>query len=131
MVAGADLIVNAKACANCVIARGNLGLVRGIGSLLLLQLALAARNNHLEAALRRECGQLNPCRTVTQQVQVIGAPARVRRGLCLQALAQEEGVLVLQAGPDVVRLAPSLIIDEADMAEGMARLRAALRRMVG
>ena len=49
----------------------------------------------------------------------------------VQALAQEEGVLVLQAGPDVVRLAPSLIIDEADMAEGMARLRAALRRMVG
>ena len=49
----------------------------------------------------------------------------------VQSLAQEEGVLVLQAGPDVVRLAPSLIIDEADMAEGMARLRAALRRMVG
>ena len=47
----------------------------------------------------------------------------------VQMLAQEEGVLVLQAGPDVVRLAPSLIIDEADMAEGMARLRAALRRL--
>ena len=51
---------------------------------------LLIANAHLEAALRRECGQLNPCRTVTQQVQVIGAPARVRRGLCLQALAQEE-----------------------------------------
>ena len=48
----------------------------------------------------------------------------------VQMLAQEEGVLVLQAGPDVVRLAPSLIIDEADMAEGLARLRAALQRLV-
>ncbi|WP_396265137.1 aspartate aminotransferase family protein [Halopseudomonas maritima] len=47
----------------------------------------------------------------------------------VQMLAQEEGVLVLQAGPDVVRLAPSLIIDEADMAEGLARLRAALQRL--
>ncbi|POB05858.1 bifunctional succinylornithine transaminase/acetylornithine transaminase [Halopseudomonas oceani] len=49
----------------------------------------------------------------------------------VQALAQEEGVLVLQAGPDVVRLAPSLIIEQEDIAEGMTRLRAALRRMVG
>tara|TARA_Y100000748_G_scaffold146029_2_gene122354 strand:- start:4975 stop:6231 length:1257 start_codon:yes stop_codon:yes gene_type:complete len=48
----------------------------------------------------------------------------------VQMLAQEEGVLVLQAGPDVVRLAPSLIIEEADMAEGLARLRAALQRLV-
>jgi len=48
----------------------------------------------------------------------------------VQMLAQEEGVLVLQAGPDVMRLAPSLIIEEADMAEGLARLRAALQRLV-
>ncbi len=48
----------------------------------------------------------------------------------VQMLAQEEGVLVLQAGPDVVRLAPSLIIDEADIAEGLARLRVALQRLV-
>lgn len=48
----------------------------------------------------------------------------------IQVLAQEEGLLVLQAGPDVVRLAPSLIIEEADIAEGMQRLKTALQRLV-
>lgn len=46
-------------------------------------------------------------------------------------LAQEEGLLVLQAGADVVRFAPSLIIPEADIREGLGRLRSALLRLVG
>jgi acetylornithine/N-succinyldiaminopimelate aminotransferase len=40
----------------------------------------------------------------------------------------ESGVLVLMAGPDVVRLAPSLVISLDEILEGLARLEAALNR---
>lgn len=42
--------------------------------------------------------------------------------------AQAEGVLVLVAGPGVVRLAPSLVIDEQDIQQGLERLEAALAK---
>jgi acetylornithine/N-succinyldiaminopimelate aminotransferase len=45
-------------------------------------------------------------------------------------LAQQEGVLVLVAGPDVVRLAPSLIIPDKLIAEGLGRLERALGLMI-
>lgn len=47
----------------------------------------------------------------------------------IQEAAQREGLLVLQAGPDVMRLAPSLIIPEEDIREGLARLRKALTNL--
>ncbi|CAB5527671.1 aspartate aminotransferase family protein [Pseudomonas sp. WS 5018] len=42
------------------------------------------------------------------------------------AAAEKEALMVLQAGPDVVRLAPSLIIDEADIDEGLDRFERAI-----
>ncbi|AQU81596.1 MAG: aspartate aminotransferase family protein [Halomonas sp.] len=45
-------------------------------------------------------------------------------------LAIEEGVMALIAGPNVLRMAPSLVIPEADIAEGMARLERAIERLV-
>ncbi|MBE0462365.1 MAG: aspartate aminotransferase family protein [Halomonadaceae bacterium] len=45
-------------------------------------------------------------------------------------LAIEEGVMALIAGPNVLRLAPSLVVPEADIAEGMARLERAIERLV-
>ena len=33
----------------------------------------------------------------------------------------EEGVMVLNAGPDVMRFAPSLVVEDADIDEGMHR----------
>lgn len=42
--------------------------------------------------------------------------------------AQAEGVMVLVAGPNVVRLAPSLVIEERDIDEGLARFEAALAK---
>ena len=45
-------------------------------------------------------------------------------------LAMEEGVMALIAGPNVLRMAPSLVIPEADIAEGMARLERAIERLV-
>lgn len=43
----------------------------------------------------------------------------------------EEGVLSLVAGGDVVRFAPSLIIPEADIDEGLARFERAVARVTG
>jgi acetylornithine/N-succinyldiaminopimelate aminotransferase len=45
-------------------------------------------------------------------------------------LAIEEGVMALIAGPNVLRMAPSLVIPEEDIAEGMARLESAIERLV-
>lgn len=46
------------------------------------------------------------------------------------AAAMEEGVMILVAGPNVLRLAPSLIIPDADIAEAMARLERAVAKVV-
>lgn len=44
--------------------------------------------------------------------------------------AAAHGLLVLQAGPDVLRFVPALNISDADLAEGLQRLEAALRSFV-
>jgi acetylornithine/N-succinyldiaminopimelate aminotransferase len=38
--------------------------------------------------------------------------------------------MILQAGPDVLRLAPSLIIEQADIDEGLDRLERAVAALV-
>lgn len=43
----------------------------------------------------------------------------------------EEGVMVLIAGPNVIRLAPSLIIPEPDIDEALARFEAAVKKVLG
>jgi acetylornithine/N-succinyldiaminopimelate aminotransferase len=44
--------------------------------------------------------------------------------------AAAHGLLLLQAGPDVLRFVPALNITDADVSEGLARLRVALRALV-
>ncbi|EOZ0909324.1 aspartate aminotransferase family protein [Klebsiella quasipneumoniae] len=44
--------------------------------------------------------------------------------------AAEAGVMVLNAGPDVMRFVPSLIIEEQDIAEGMARFAQAVAKVI-
>lgn len=46
-------------------------------------------------------------------------------------LAIDNGLLLLQAGPDVLRFVPPLIISDEEMKEGVARLHAALVELVG
>jgi len=48
----------------------------------------------------------------------------------LMEIARKHGVLVLQAGPDVVRFLPPLTITADDLAEGMTRLRSAIAEFV-
>ena len=45
--------------------------------------------------------------------------------------ALEEGVMMLVAGPNVLRFAPSLIIPDADIDDGLARLETAIEKVVG
>ena len=48
----------------------------------------------------------------------------------LMAAAEREGLLVLVAGPDVIRFAPSLVIDKTDLDEGLARFARAVDTFV-
>ncbi|MFP3924701.1 aspartate aminotransferase family protein [Pseudomonas sp. W5-36] len=43
--------------------------------------------------------------------------------------AEQEGVMVLQAGPDVVRFAPSLVVEDADIDEGLNRFERAVAKL--
>ncbi|MDG1580518.1 aspartate aminotransferase family protein [Pseudomonas sp. GOM6] len=44
--------------------------------------------------------------------------------------AAAEGVMVLQAGPDTVRFAPSLVVEDADIREGLDRFERAVAKVV-
>lgn len=44
--------------------------------------------------------------------------------------AADAGVMVLNAGPDVMRFAPSLVVEEADIDEGMLRFADAVAKVV-
>lgn len=90
------------------------------------------RQAQLTAGLRILADELGVFSEIRGQGLLIGAVLAERwQGQAGQVmkLAQEEGLLVLQAGADVVRLAPSLIIPEADIREALGRLRAALLRL--
>ncbi|MEJ6654553.1 MAG: aspartate aminotransferase family protein [Pseudomonas sp.] len=90
------------------------------------------RQAQLTAGLRILADELGVFSEIRGQGLLIGAVLAERwHGQAGQVmkLAQEEGLLVLQAGADVVRLAPSLIIPEADIREALGRLRAALLRL--
>ena len=58
------------------------------------------------------------------------APDWAGRAREILTAAQEEGVFVLVAGSDVVRIAPSLLIPEEDVKEGLKRLERAVARLV-
>ncbi|MBU3057993.1 aspartate aminotransferase family protein [Pseudomonas indica] len=44
--------------------------------------------------------------------------------------AEKEALMVLQASPDVVRFAPSLVIEDADIDEGLARFERAVSKLI-
>ena len=43
--------------------------------------------------------------------------------------AEKENLMILQAGPDVVRFAPSLVVEEADITEGLDRFERAIKHL--
>lgn len=71
--------------------------------------------------------------TVRGQGLLLGAvlkPAYAGKAKEIVTLASEEGVLVLVAGLNVVRFAPSLIISDDEIDEGLNRLARAIARFV-
>ncbi|MBL8521987.1 MAG: aspartate aminotransferase family protein [Betaproteobacteria bacterium] len=58
------------------------------------------------------------------------APEFAGKGKELVKCAEEAGLMVLIAGPDVMRFAPSLLIAEPDIAEGMARFALAIEKFI-
>ena len=58
------------------------------------------------------------------------APKYAGRAGEILDLAAAEGLLLLQAGPDVLRFVPALNIDEGEVAQGLGRLERALRAFV-
>ena len=50
------------------------------------------------------------------------------KGMEVMRAAGDAGLLVLVAGPDVVRIAPSLVISLDEILEGLARLETALAK---
>ena len=61
---------------------------------------------------------------------VLAGSHRGRAGEVLDH-AHRAGLLLLQAGPDVLRFVPPLVLSDTDAAEGLDRLRTALRGFLG
>ncbi|WP_150303560.1 acetylornithine transaminase [Pseudomonas saliphila] len=92
------------------------------------------RNKLLVDGLMAIAADLDVFESVRGRGLLIGAvlsPSWKGQARQIQEAAQREGLLVLQAGPDVVRLAPSLIISTQDIHEALERLRTALSALVG
>ena len=98
---------------------------------------LLANVAHQSQALRQALAAIDEERGLFAQVRgrglMLGAQLRPqyagRAGEILDRCV-DEGLLLLQAGPDVLRFVPALNIGDADIAEGLQRLRAALARFV-
>ncbi len=98
--------------------------------------ALMANVERQSAALRdglqgidRELGMFETIRGCGLMLgAVLREPYLGRAGAILDHAAHH-GLLLLQAGPDVLRFVPPLVLTDADVAEGLARLRAALADM--
>ncbi|EHJ92626.1 aspartate aminotransferase family protein [Vreelandella boliviensis] len=84
---------------------------------------------HLEA-INRKHGVFKEIRGMGLLMGAQMSDAYEGRAKDILPLAIEEGLMALIAGPNVLRMAPSLVIPEADIAEGMARLERAIERLV-
>lgn len=78
-------------------------------------------------ALNAELGLFAEIRGRGLMLGAVLAPAHAGRAGEILDLAAAEGLLMLQAGPDVLRFVPALNIDNDALAEGMSRLARALR----
>ena len=84
---------------------------------------------HLET-INRKYGVFKEIRGMGMLMGAQMSDAFEGRAKDILPLAIEEGVMALVAGPNVLRMAPSLVIPEEDIAEGMARLERAIERLV-
>lgn len=95
---------------------------------------VAAKSQRYFAGLKRINDQYHLFKDIRGMGLLIGCELideRKGQAKDLNALALEEGLLCLVAGPDVLRLAPALNIPDADIDEGLARLEKAVARFAG
>ncbi|WP_337243927.1 acetylornithine transaminase [Luteimonas sp. gir] len=78
------------------------------------------------AALDAELGLFSEVRGRGLMLGAVLRPEYAGQATAILDRAAQHGLLLLQAGPDVLRFVPALNITDADIAEGLARLRAAL-----
>ncbi|MDO5505301.1 MAG: acetylornithine/succinylornithine family transaminase [Pseudoxanthomonas suwonensis] len=79
------------------------------------------------AAINADTGVFNAIRGRGLMLGAVLAPAHAGRAGEVLDAAAAQGLLLLQAGPDVLRFVPALTIGDADVAGGLERLAVALR----
>ncbi len=87
----------------------------------------------LRAALQAVNAELDVFAEVRGRGLMLGAvlaPKYAGRAGEILDLAADEGLLLLQAGPDVLRFVPALNIDDGEVSQGLGRLERALRAFV-
>ncbi|PAU78523.1 aspartate aminotransferase family protein [Halomonas salipaludis] len=84
---------------------------------------------HLET-INRKHGVFQEIRGMGLLIGAQMAPEYEGQAKDILPLAIDEGLMALIAGPNVLRMAPSLVIPEADIEEGMARLERAIATLV-
>lgn len=83
------------------------------------------------AALNREFDLFSEVRGRGLMLGAVLKPEHAGKAGAIGDLAAAHGLLLLQAGPDVLRFVPALNIADADVAEGLARLRKVLAAFLG
>ncbi len=78
------------------------------------------------AALDAEFGLFTQVRGRGLMLGAVLRPEHAGQAAAILDHAARRGLLLLQAGPDVLRFVPALNITDADVAEGLARLRLAI-----
>lgn len=81
-------------------------------------------------AISRDLGLFAEVRGRGLMLGAVLRPEHAGKAGAIGDLAAAHGLLLLQAGPDVLRFVPALNIGDADVAEGLARLRKALDAFV-
>lgn len=77
------------------------------------------------AALNCQFGLFSEIRGRGLMLGAVLTPEHAQRTAAILDAAAAHGVLLLQAGPDVLRFVPALNISDAEVSEGLQRLRAA------
>jgi succinylornithine aminotransferase len=88
-----------------------------------------AKHLRFQAELERigqQYGVFEQVRGVGLLIGAVTSAAWKGRAGDIRQAAEDQGLMILQAGPDVVRLAPSLLISDAEITEGLARLERAV-----
>jgi acetylornithine/N-succinyldiaminopimelate aminotransferase len=116
-------------------------LAAAVARVALRKLASPAIANNVarqSAALRKGLDEINAELGLFAQVRgrglMLGAvlkPSHAGRAGEVLDLAAAQGLLLLQAGPDVLRFVPALNITDEELAQGLKRLKAALRIFAG